>query len=280
MVKLKSYLERGIFLLLLYGVIALKVFAVTTQEVTTQEVTILADDGYPPYSFIENGKAKGIYVDIVKEAAKFLAPHFRVKIIAYPWKRALYEIEKGTAFAILPPYQHIEKRPYIWPYSVPILKEEVVAFCNKEVDLLEHISGGETTQRESALMIGVNAGYLLLNETLEQAKKENKIIIAENKSTRSNILKLYIKRIDCYLNDKYSTYSELSIMKENMTINFDNIQESLLVMIQTGHIGYTDVLSETFFFKDDFIIRMDESLSRLKSSETYQKIISSYIIKR
>jgi polar amino acid transport system substrate-binding protein len=31
----------------------------------TQEVTILADNGYPPYSFVEDGKPKGIYVDII-----------------------------------------------------------------------------------------------------------------------------------------------------------------------------------------------------------------------
>jgi polar amino acid transport system substrate-binding protein len=260
-------------LVLLYSFFVSESFALATQE-----VIILADDDYPPYAFVENGKARGIYVDIVKEAAKLLAPHYKVKIAAYPWKRALYEIKKGTAFAILPPYQHINKRPYIWPYSVQILKEEVFAFCNKDINLVEHINA-KTTKRKHPIVIGVNAGYLLLNKKLKQAKKENKIVIAENKSTQSNIMKLYANRLDCYLNDKYSTYNVLSHLKKETTINFDNIREAFLVMIQTGHIGYTDAPTHTFLFKDDFILRMDEALSTLKSSDTYQKIISSYTVK-
>jgi polar amino acid transport system substrate-binding protein len=260
--------------MLLYSIFVPKIFGATTQE-----VTILADDGYPPYSFIENGKAKGIYVDIVKEAAKLLAPQYKVNFVAYPWKRALYEIKKGTAFAIIPPYQRIKERPYIWPYSVKIIKEEVVAFCNKNIDLLEHINN-ETIKHIPPIVIGVNAGYLVLNERLEQAKKENKIVISENKSTQANIMKLSTKRIDCYLNDKYSTYNELSKMQKEITINFDNIKEALLVMIQTGHIGYTDASTHTFLFKEDFILRMDEALSHLKSSNTYQNIIDKYTVKK
>jgi len=271
---MKKYNNKIIILILLYSIFVPEIYANATQE-----VTILADDSYPPYSFIENGKVKGIYVDIVKEAAKLLAPLYKVNVVAYPWKRALHEIKKGTAFAIIPPYRHIQQRPYIWPYSVQIMKEEVIAFCNKEINLLEHINT-KSSQRKYPITIGVNAGYLLLNEELEQAKKENKIIIAENKSTQSNIMKLYTKRIDCYLNDKYSTYNEFSKMRQKRKVNFDNIKEALLVMTQTGHIGYTDASTHTFLFKNDFILRMDEALSILKSSDTYQKIIDTYTVKK
>jgi len=271
---MKKYNKIIILLIILNSIFLSKIFAATAQE-----VIILADDSYPPYSFVENGKVKGIYVDIVKEAAKLLDPYYKVSFIAYPWKRALHEIKEGTAFAIIPPYQHIKGRPYIWPYSVKIIKEEIVAFCNKNINLLEQINR-KTTKRSSPLIIGVNAGYLLLNKILEQAKKENKIVIAENKSTHSNIMKLYAKRIDCYLNDKYSTYRELSIIEKDRKIKFDDIKENFLVMIQTGHIGYTDASTHTFFFKNDFILRMDEALSHLKSLDTYQKIIDSYTVQQ
>lgn len=187
-------------------------------------------------------------------------------------------MKKGTEFAILPPYQHIKERPYIWPYSVQILKEEVIAFCNKDINFLQQINA-KTTKHKPPLVIGVNAGYLLLNDMLKRAKKENKIVIAENKSTRSNIMKLYAKRLDCYLNDKHSTYSELSNIKKITTINFDNIKETLVVMIQTGHIGYSADPTRKFLFKEDFILRMDDALSRLKLSDSYQKIIDSYTVK-
>jgi polar amino acid transport system substrate-binding protein len=274
MIKFKKYSQRVLILIVLQCTLMAKPFAATTQE-----VTILADDGYPPYSYSENGTAKGIYVDIVREAAKALAPHYKVNIVAYPWKRALSEMNRGTAFAILPPYQRIKERPYIWPYSVQILKEDVVAFCDKDINLLKKINA-KTTEYTSPLIIGINAGYLILNNTLKRAKNDNKIVIAENKSTRANIMKLYVKRIDCYLNDKHSTYNELSNMQKETTINFDNIREALVVMIQTGHIGYSADPTKKFFFKEDFILRMDDALSRLKSSDTYQKIINDYTINK
>jgi polar amino acid transport system substrate-binding protein len=244
----------------------------------TQEVTILADNAYPPYSFVEDGKAKGIYVDIIKEAAKRLVPYYKIKLITYPWKRALHEIKKGTAFAIIPPYQHISKRPYIWPYSLQILKEEVIAFCNKDIDLLAHINAS-SAKDSPPIIIGINAGYLLLNKKLEQAKLANKIVFSENRSTQSNIMKLISNRIDCYLNDKYSTYHEFARIKKEGAINVDGIKESFLIMIQTGHIGYTNAPLHPFLYKDDFVLRMDEALSQLKSSDTYQNIIDRYTIR-
>lgn len=245
----------------------------------TQEVTILADDSYPPYSYIENGKAKGLYVDIVKEASKFLAPQFKINIIASPWKRALSEIKKGSAFALIPPYKHIKERPYIWPYSVQIIKEEVVAFCNKNVKLSDHINK-VTSPLEHPLFIGINAGYLVLNENLKQAKEEDRIVISENKSTQANIMKLYTKRIDCYINDKYSINYELSKMKKERAINFDNIKQGLLIMVKTGHIGYTNAPMHSYPFKEDFVFRMDEALLRLKSTNQYQKIMNSYNVQQ
>ena len=156
----------GIFLLIIGVSICLpNLFAATGQT-----VTILTDESYPPYSFVDNGQLKGIYIEIVNEAAKLLAPHYKVEIVAHPWKRALHEIKKGTVLAILPPYKHLEKRSYIWPYSVPLMKENIVAFCQKGVNLFEHIKP-QTIKNNGPLIIGINAGYLILNQHLEQAQK-------------------------------------------------------------------------------------------------------------
>ena len=39
-----------------------------------------------------------------------------------PYASALLKIGKG--FALYPPYLHLQKRPYIRPYSLPILQEK------------------------------------------------------------------------------------------------------------------------------------------------------------
>lgn len=243
-----------------------------------EKVTILADDSYPPYSYVDNGKLKGIYIDIVNEAAKLINSHYQIELVSIPWQRGLLELKKGTSLALLPPYKHFEKRNFISPYSVPIMKENVVVFCNKNVKLSQYISG-KAEKSNKPLRIGLNAGYLILNEQLERARKNKNIIIYENKSTSANILKLYHKRLDCYLNDKYSTLWELAKMSNAQEINFDNIKEVMLVMSQTAHIGYTNNPSHPYLYKEDFIIHMDQALSDVISSELYQSIIDRYVIK-
>jgi len=264
--------SNTLILFILQCIFVFNVFAETVHK-----VTILADEYYPPYSYVENNELKGIYIDIVKEAAKRLKPSYEVNLAAIPWKRGLRELQKGTSFALLPPYKHIEKRSYIWPYSVPMMKEHVVAFCHKDINLSDHIKP-QTVKNTKPLYIGVNAGYLILNKKLEQAKKANNISILENKSTSANIKKLFYNRLNCYINDKYSTIWELKNIAKEIDINFDNIKESLLVMTQTAHIGYTNNPSHPFEFKDDFIIRMDEALSSVLSSKVYREIINRYVL--
>jgi polar amino acid transport system substrate-binding protein len=249
-------------------------FNIYATEVT--QVTILADDSYPPYSFVENGKLKGIYIDIVRQAATLIESHYKINIIAIPWKRGLLEIEMGKSFALIPPYKHIQKRSYIWPYSIPLMKEHVVAFCQKGINLSKYINPTKI-KKQPPLMIGINAGYLILNKKLEKAVHRKDIIISENKSTSSNIMKLYTKRLDCYFNDKNSTHWELSQLSKKSSINFENVREALLVMTQTAHIGYTNAHGHDFEFKDDFVLRMDDALSNLISSGTYQEIINQYV---
>ena len=240
-----------------------------------QKVTILADDSYPPYSFVENGKLKGIYVDIINAAAALLTSKYEVSIVAVPWKRGLLEIQEGREFAILPPYKHRIERPYMWPYSQAIMTENVMAYCHKEIALLDYLERADE-QIYPPINVGINAGYLILNNELQQAEKSHRIIIRENKSTLSNILKLYSRRIDCYLNDKLSTEWEISRIPKHRDIQIDKIKAALLVMSKTAHIGYTNSKNHKFTFKDDFVKHMDKAILQTITSSKYQEILDNY----
>ncbi|TPH14020.1 substrate-binding periplasmic protein [Litorilituus lipolyticus] len=242
-----------------------------------EDVVILADDSYPPYSYIENGQLKGIYVDFIHEASKLIADKYKVSIIAVPWKRALQEIKEGQALAIIPPYQHLKDRSYIWPYSKALMKERVVAFCYSDINLMEYLNMKHTNE-ERPLIIGINAGYMILSQELVNAINKGIVAISENKSTLSNVLKLHSRRIDCYINDRVSTLWEFSRLSLKKQISFDNIRESMVVMSQTAHIGYTNSEFHNFTYKDDFVERMDNALSQLFTSNEFQLIINRYLL--
>lgn len=66
-----------------------------------QRVTIFADDAYPPYSYAENGRAVGIYPEILR-AADVLMTEFEIELQPIPWRRGLKLLEAGRIFALLP----------------------------------------------------------------------------------------------------------------------------------------------------------------------------------
>lgn len=264
------FLKSSVFIIIYSFIIN---FNINAQEI--QKVTILADENYPPYTYLEDGEMKGIYVDIVMESAKLIGSSYKVEIVGVPWKRGLETIKAGKALAILPPYKHVEKRRYMWPYSLPLMTENVVAFCHKNIDIFKYIRN-PNKEIKTPLNIGINTDYLILNKELELAAELNNIILRENKSTSSNIMKLYFGRIDCYVNDKLSTLWELSKISTDRDVSFDNIKEASFVIPQTAHIGYTNSDSHNFPFKNDFVQRMDKALSKFISSDKYQEVITRY----
>jgi hypothetical protein len=60
-------------------------------------------------------------------------------------------------------------------------------------------------------------------------------------------------------------------------LNFDDISESLIVMTQSAHIGYSDSANSDFPFKSDFIQHMDSALTQIKATKQYDKIIAKYL---
>jgi polar amino acid transport system substrate-binding protein len=241
-----------------------------------KQVTILADDGYPPYSYVENNELKGIYVDVVRAAAKLISKSYQVTLEGVPWKRALMQVKEGRVLGILPPYKHIADRDYIWPYSVAIMSETVVAYCQNEINIIEYFNSSSTlTLPPLPLNIGINSGYIIFSEEIIKAIADKRIVVWENKSTDANIMKLQSKRLDCYLNDRLAIQYELMKLSKIHNLDFDNVSESLIVMSQTGHIGYSD--NEKFSFKSDFVLRMDKALSQVLNSAQYLKIVDQYI---
>lgn len=240
-------------------------FVVVAQAAATapQIVTIVVDDDYPPYSYLENRQLKGVYIELLQQAAVLLAPEYKLRLQPEPWRRALASIEQGQVFAIMPPYQNTLERPYIQPYSVPLFTEEVVAICAEHIDfdaLLQH----KKQLTLQPLQLGINAGYLILNPQLQQAAQQGLVQIWENKSTDINILKLLRGRLDCYLNDRQSTLWVLQQQRlRQPKLPFRPLREAMLVMRRSAHIGYSADPTGKFAYKQHFIAKMDQALLQI-----------------
>lgn len=95
-----------------------------------QPVTVYGDKDYRPYAYEENGEARGIYVNILREAFAKM-PGYDVTIAMLPWKRGLDYIRKGKGIALFPPYHAPDRDSWIL-FSEPILEEQVIIFGRAE----------------------------------------------------------------------------------------------------------------------------------------------------
>lgn len=242
------------------------------------DVSVYCDDNYPPYSYGVDGQARGVYSAILNTAFSRMEG-FQVTIIPIPWKRGLHYIKSGEGFAIFPPYHRPELRPYMWPYSAPILREELVVFCRQDVLT--------TTPRQAwptdffGLTIGQNAGFLTGGAAFDKAVKNGDITVAEAMSNRINILKLGIKRLDCYINARLSIAWELNSLKREGLYDeggkHDSLKEALVISSEWGYLGFTRMDFGRFYFKDEFIDKFNAVIRAMHASGEIQTIVDRVI---
>lgn len=236
------------------------------------DIVIYGDENYPPYSYVENGIFKGIYTEIIKEAAKEIEG-YNVDIKAVPWRRGLKLIENGGGFAIYPPYFRPRERPWM-DYSIPILEEVIVILMNREfVDEDE-----DWIEQLKSLKIGKNSGFEPLS-ALSNSLDLRWLSIEEADSTRMNLLKLGTERIDAYVNDKISMLWTLKELKENgeYRSNFAELQLGHVISTEHGHIGYTTKNDSIYYYKKDFKDKMDFVLQKMKKEGRIEDITFRYI---
>lgn len=99
-----------------------------TRGIEAKDILLLTDSQYPPYSYEENGRAVGLYVELVEQVAARLTG-YNVSIQPLPWQTAKHELRNGDADGLIGVYFHGEKWPYMYPYSSRLAQEQVWTAC-------------------------------------------------------------------------------------------------------------------------------------------------------
>lgn len=251
----------------------LLVLATTVQAKT--RVELLADENYPPYSWQEGNEVKGIYADIVRIVVADMK-EYDVVIKAFPWRRGLSMIEKGQGFAIFPPYYNPEARPWMWPYSQPLLDEELVVMCGAKVAANE--PEAKYPVDYYGLRFGMNAGFTIGGEAFWQAVKDKKIDVEEVKGNRENLLKIVRGRVDCTINDRISLlYELLNMIKldELAVTDMSLLKQGPVLSKEQGFLGYSR--NGQFPYKQDFVEQFDRGLYQLKKRDGIRAIVEQYL---
>jgi len=255
---------------------------------SAQGVKISTYDILPPYAFRDtNGELTGVYIEIVKKAISRM-PDYTVSFRVLPWARAKMEIEKGKSFAIVPPYFHAHdwltevepKRPYIWPYSLPLYTQYDVVICNEKVLA---VSRPEYPDDFKGLNFVMFRGDGRAGERFTQMVEEKQIDLQLLSSLENTIPFLMQERADCTITSRIPFIWYVNQLKETgQHQKYDNkgvvLKEAAIISSNEGYLGYTNIDDEQNFpFKEDFSIKFDIEIYKMKKNHEIQEIGSKFV---
>ncbi len=89
---------------------------------------------------------------------------------------------------------------------------------------------------------------------------------------------VFNKEVDCYINDHLAIlWTQKQLISHGILPANWQLKQGPVISTEKGYIGYSNVHSERFPFKDDFIKQMDNALIKLQNQGVIDQIISSHI---
>ena len=155
------------------------------------DLTIYGGDSSPPKMFVQEGKARGILIDILKYADHALQDDSSVLVKLYPWARA-YRYASAGAGGIVG-LSWTPERTELFDFSEPLYVDDVVIVVRK---------GYEFNFRElndlQGLRVGMGRGDSYGGD-FEKARSTGVFTTEEDNSVANRLNKLVMGRIDCAL---------------------------------------------------------------------------------
>lgn len=238
------------------------------QGIAQTQITVMADKGYPPYSFISKGKLTGIYTDILKEVFSNLKD-YQIKMKPIDWKKGLGQMRGGEGFALYPPYKR-KDRPFM-SYTVPILDEELSIFCNSRVF---DKTRDQWPKSFYGLRISRNTGFST-GKSYEDAVKAGYIIDIQKRTNYQNLVLLIFNHTDCYVNDGAAIAYELNKLQRRGKYEGKGIDRGITISSEAGYLGISKN-HQKFKFIDHFTNQYNQQMNLFKQSEKFKKILEKY----
>lgn len=263
--KIESYLK--LFAFILYSTTVVYSSVVSGSEITLRAVTL----DYAPYEYSDDGEAKGIAVDIIKEATNRI-DGVEVRFEFLPWSRAVYKLKEGEADVLFNAGVNDERKQW-GNYGKNILIDQTYyLFKRKSSRFLIDPELSGTKQ----ISIGIRLGYLYGSGLFRQAIDEGRFLRVElTKSTKMSIDMLLGGRIDTFVGDYLPT---MDFIKKNgleslidIVKNSEQPQQNLTVLTWPTYLLFNKKSVPL-----DIIDKIDAAMEQMRIDGTIDLIYARY----
>jgi len=246
--------------------IALFAFSLNVKADPLQASTL----DYPPYEYMENGQAKGIAVDIIKEAIKRSGDH-SVEFSFYPWRRAVNSVEFGSSDILFNAGKNEARQ--VWGYYVesPLILQKYVLFKLKG----DEVKVNANFDNVKSLAIAIRTGYLYGSGVFRKALDRGKFsYLVQSETTKQSIDLLLNKRVDMFVGDYLPVMHY--IQKNGLDSEIDIVVEEqqyrpLIVLTWPTYILFSKKRTDI-----SYVHKIDRILNEMKQDGTYDMFFHKY----
>ena len=242
-----------------------------------QAVTIHVDDAYKPYSYRENGEAKGMYVDVLRAVFDQMED-YTVTVEPIPWPRGKRMMEEGQGLGLAPAFFHGHDWPYLYPYSLPFYTETIIAVCDAET-----LSEPRPVWPDDyvGLRVGNVAGFGGWGgEAFYELVEAGDITYEEAPSSSTNILKLGVGRVDCVMMEDRAFDYEYQNLQDSgeYQSSYAQLIKGAVIGEDPVYIGYSKpaLANGTYPFHADFRQTFDSILYQMLKSGEVAALMDMY----
>lgn len=234
-----------------------------------QKITIYSGCNYKPYSYCEDGKVKGISVDIFKSIFAKLKD-YSIEVKGIDLKKARQKM-KDREILMLGTMSYRKKRlSYIY-YTKPYIYHNRALYCNKK-----YKKNLKWPENFYGLKIARAKGHSM-NSDLKNAVESGHIKMVEGKDS---LIKLIENRVDCYIDDNIAIKGEmLKIKKEykdaNMSLDkLDKITKIISFAKSAYYIGFSKA---NFPARKDLIKKINLAIKIMQNSHEIEEITKKHL---
>ena len=226
---------------------------------------------YPPYQYIENNQAKGIAVEIIKEAIRRTGVN-GVNFSFYPWNRAVLMTKTGHSDILFNAGKNKERQQWGEYVESTLIQQKYVLFKIKD----SSFSVSPDLNNEQDLIIAIRLGYLYgsgkFRQSIDTGKFKNVIF---SKSTEQSVAILLSKKADLFVGDYLPVMHYLK--KNGLLDKIDIVSElgttDILVVLKWP----TYILFSKKTISKQYVDEVNTVMEQMKLDGTYQRIYSKYV---
>jgi len=232
------------------------------------KVSVYTERNNKPFSYYENGVAKGIHVDLLKSIFSRIQG-YAIELEATPLHISSEKIKNDEILVLYNSFYNQQNGLDIAKHTNPILYQDVSIYCNKEFgnDKIEWPTGftNLTVAKNNNFSVKFTKKYFDIAAT-------NKITLIDVNSTSNGLLALSDKHVECYIGDDIAIKSELRklIQTTKESHKFEKIKKITTIAKGDIYLGFSD---NYFPYKDDMIKKINLAIKSISHSDEIQDII-------